>query len=303
MSDIMAKSFLRIYADSVVRFNDTPVKFLAFEFKGLPTGPYRIKYQIQHGEDFGKLHDMGLDLSLEQWQHFQHDINPTAPLHYYLRSAPREELYGLPDHIRTVIEGYAEHLGRGNSWNGYKVNGLVVKLSSIVPYVWQNSHAYRSSAESAAQAQREIDINQILWTEPKLRDRINPITQVDYIAQKVAVTMPYLEPVDQVTEDQALYLEETLRAMHRLGYAYCDQELGFGLDPQGIPKIYDLSTVHHRSEASHVSSWHYWIEDDLDVIRRLREKHHLPESPNLAKARRVQRQRHDAWMDKIKAKV
>lgn len=290
---------LNVRHESIVKFNDQLVKFLAFQTKGKPDGPYKVKYQIDDPEKgFGKLHDCGIVLTLDQWEHFKHDINPTKPLSYYLHSVPKEELYQLPDSIRTVVEGYAKHLGRGNSWNGYKVNSQVVKLSSIVPYVWQNHHAYLTADESYAFAQRERKLNLRLMVNLKTRGRFAPIVDCMRVGGKMAVTMPYLEPVANchVTPEQADYLEESIRILHRLGWAYLDQFIGWGLDQTGTPLIYDLSTCRHRSEAQHKTGWQYWVEDDLSMIARFRKSNELPDSEAMARARAIRKKRHQQIM-------
>jgi hypothetical protein len=298
----------RIYEQFEMNMNGTPVKFLAIQYsKTDPVcGPFRIKFQTwgEGATDWSKVYDANFDLTLEQWQHFKHDINPTAPLHYYLRQTPTAELVQLSSQLYSTVRGESAHLGRGNSWNGYRFGPNVVKLSSIVPYVWQNSHAYLTVGESAAQAWNEIGIIQAFMAHPKLSDRVAHIIRVEQVGQKLAVTMPYMEPValGTLTPDQAYYLEETIHRMHRLGYAYLDQEIGFGLDPFGTPRIYDLSTVRHRSETRTKQGWSQWIEDDLDTLRRLREMHGLTQSKTQAKVRAIQRKRHDKIKEAIKSK-
>ena len=293
-----------LHEEFQMTMNGTLVKFLAFNKKTEPIGPFKIRYQIWDEEigTWGKFQHSRIVLTIEQWKHFKHDINPTDKLYYYLRQVSQTELYLLPDQVRTVVEGYADHLGRGNSWNGYRVNGQVVKLSSIVPYVWQNSHAYLSTAESFAQAMREVNINQTMMAHPKLRDRICWVTRVDKVGQKLAVTMPYVEPVEKLTQEQAEYLEETIHRMHRLGYAYLDQEIGFGLDPQGVPRIYDLSTVLHRSETRTKQGWSQWIEDDLLTLATMLKNAGLEPSPSMKTRGEIRRRRYDAIMEQIKSK-
>jgi hypothetical protein len=302
----MPRLTTRIYEQFEMNMNGTPVKFMAIQYsKPDPVcGPFRIQFQTwgEGAEDWSKIYDANFDLTMEQWQHFQHDINPAEPLHYYLRQTPTDELVQLSPQLYSTVRGESAHLGRDNSWNGYRFGPNVVKLSSIVPYVWQNSHAYLTVGGSAAQAWNEIGIIQALMAHPKLSDRVAHIIRVEQVGQKLAVTMPYMEPVEKLTQAQAEYLEETIHRMHRLGYAYLDQELGFGLDPQGVPRIYDLSTVRHRSETRTKQGWAQWIEDDLDTLRRLRERHGLPESKSQAKIREIRRRRHDAIMDQIKSK-
>lgn len=296
----------RIYEQFEMNMNGTPVRFLAIQYsKPDPVGgPFRIKFQTwgEGATEWSKIYDANFDLTLEQWSHFKHDISPTDKLHYYLRQVKATELYLLSDSVRTVVEGYAKHLGRGNSWNGYRVNGQVVKLSSIVPYVWQNSHAYLTVGESHAQAMREVVINQAFMAHPKLRDRIVWITKVEHVGQKVAVTMPYMEPVEKLTLEQAEYLEETIHRLHRLGYAYLDQELGFGLDPQGIPRIYDLSTVRHRSETQTKRGWADWVEDDLMTLATMFKRADLKPSPSMEVRGKIRKLRHDRVMEVIRAK-
>lgn len=286
---------LNVRHESIVKFNDQLVKFLAFQTEGKPDGPYKIKYQIDDPDKgFGKLQYCGIVLTLNQWEHFKHDINPTDPLYHFRNQATAADIKALHPWVRDVIDGNAEHLGRGNSWNGYRVGSRVVKLSSIVPYVWQNHHAYLSVEESAAQARREVMINQAFATPSKMRGRIAHITDVDYVGGKVAVTMPYLEPVANchVTPEQADYLEESIRILHRLGWAYLDQFIGWGLDQTGTPLIYDLSTCRHRSEAKHKTGWQYWVEDDLGMIARFRKSNELPDSEAMARARAIRKKRH-----------
>ena len=296
----------KLYEEFEMNMNGTPVKFSSWnKNRGkLVILPLRIKFQTwgEGATDWSKIYDANFDLTLEQWGHFKHDINPTEPLHYYLRQTPSGELLRLSPQLYSTVRGESEHLGRGNSWNGYRFGPNVVKLSSIVPYVWQNSHAYLTVGESAAQAWNEIGIIQALMAHPKLRDRIAWITRVEEVGQKVAVTMPYMEPVEQLTQEQAEYLEETIHRMHRLGYAYLDQEIGFGLDPQGVPRIYDLSTVRHRSETRTKQGWTDWIEDDLSMLDRLREKHGLPRSKASQLRSDIRRLRHDKLMEVIKSK-
>jgi hypothetical protein len=302
----MPRLTTRIYEQFEMNMNGTPVKFMAIQYsKPDPAcGPFRIQFQTwgEGAEDWSKIYDANFDLTLEQWQHFQHDINPAEPLHYYLRQTSTADLVQLSPQLYSTVRGESEHLGRGNSWNGYRFGPNVVKLSSIVPYVWQNSHAYLTVGGSAAQAMREVTLNQAFMAHPKLRDRICWITRVEEVGQKVAVTMPYIEPVEKLTQAQAEYLEETIHRMHRLGYAYLDQELGFGLDPQGVPRIYDLSTVRHRSETRTKQGWAQWIEDDLSMLDRLREKHGLPRSKTSQLRSDIRRCRHDKIMEVIKSK-
>lgn len=296
----------KIFEQFEMRMNGTPVRFLAVQYsKPDPVcGPFRIQFQTwgEGAEDWSKIYDANFDLTLEQWGHFKHDINPTDKLHYYLRQVTASGLYQLSDSVRTVVEGYAQHLGRGNSWNGYRVQSHAVKLSSIVPYVWQNSHAYQTVGESHAQAMREVTLNQAFMAHPKLRDRIAWITRVEEVGQKVAVTMPYVEPVEKLTQEQAEYLEETIHRMHRLGYAYLDQEVGFGLDHQGVPKIYDLSTVRHRSETRTKQGWSQWIEDDLLTLATMFKRADLKPSFSMEARGKIQKRRHDRIMEVIKSK-
>jgi hypothetical protein len=212
----------KLYEEFEMNMNGTPVKFSAWQAKKEDVcGLFTVKYQtpLENGIDWGKLNDPGIRLSLGQWQHFQHDINPTESLHYYLRTTSQAEVSWLPVAIEAVVTGQATHLGRGNSWNGYRFGDQVVKLSSIVPYVWQNTHAYLSVTESFAQGVKEVNINKALLAEPKMQGRIAPILRVNYVGQKIAVTLPYLQPVakHELTSDQADYLEETLHRLHRLG--------------------------------------------------------------------------------------
>lgn len=295
----------KLYAEFEMNFNGTPVKFLAFSSrKDQIVGPFKIKYQTcgEGAENWSKVYDLNFQLSLEQWQHFQHDINPTDKLHYYLRQTPTAELVQLSPQLYSTVRGESEHLGRGNSWNGYRFGPNIVKLSSIVPYVWQNSHAYLTVGESHAQAMREVTLNQIFMAHPKLRHRICWITRVEEVGQKVAVTMPYMEPVETLTQAQAEYLEETIHRLHRLGYAYLDQEIGFGLDPQGTPRIFDLSTVRHRSEVRTKGAWANWIEDDLLTLSTLFKNAGLEPSPSMKTRGEIRRRRHDKLMEAIKSK-
>jgi hypothetical protein len=295
-----------LYDEFEMNMNGTPVKFTAWQAKKEDVcGLFTVKYQtpLEGGMDWGELNYPCIRLSLGQWQHFQHDINPAKPLHYYLRTTSQVEVSWLPVAIEAVITGQAIHLGRGNSWNGYRFGDQVVKLSSIVPYVWQNTHAYLTVAESFAQGVKEVNINKALLTEPKMQGRIAPILRIDNVGQKIAVTMPYLQPVaeHELTSDQAYYLEETIHRLHRLGWAYLDQEIGFGLNESGTPLIYDLSTVRHRSELNHLPNWRNWIEDDLNVIDRLREKHGLSRSSTSQLRADLRKKRHDKIMEMINA--
>lgn len=295
-----------VYEAFEMLMNGTQITFLAFNKKSEPIGPLEIRYQIWNDEigTWGDFQTPGIVLSLEQWQHFKHDLNPTEPLHYYLRTTPQVEVSWLPVALEAVVTGQATHLGRGNSWNGYRFGDQVVKLSSIVPYVWQNTHAYLTVAESFAQGVKEVNINKALLTEPKMQGRIAPIHSVDNVGQKIAVILPYLQPVaeHELTSDQADYLEETIHRLHRLGWAYLNQEIGFGLNESGIPLIYDLSTVRHRSELNHLPNWRHWIADDLNVIDRLREKHRLSRSSTSQLRSDIRRRRHDKIMEGIRAK-
>lgn len=294
-----------LYDEFEMNMNGTPVKFSAWQTKkGDIAGKFTIKYQTfqESGMDWSKLYDPGIRLSLFQWQHFQHDINPSAPMRYLLRTTPMSELMELSAQTFSTVRGESEHLGRGNSWNGYRFGPNVVKLSSIVPYVWQNSHAYLSVAESHAQAMKEVELNRLFFDNSKLQERFAWINRVEHVGQKVAVTMPYLASVDQLTQDQAEYLEETIHRMHRLGYAYLDQEIGFGLDLWGTPKIYDLSTVRHRSETRTKRGWTDWIEDDLSMLDRLREKHGLGRSKTSQLRSNIRRRQHDKLMESIRVK-
>jgi hypothetical protein len=297
-----------LYDEFEMNMNGTPVKFTAWQAKKEDAcGLFTVKYQtlLEGGMDWGNLNNPGIQLSLEQWKHFQHDINPTEPLHYYLRTTSQVEVSWFPVALEATIMGQAQHLGRGNSWNGYRFGDQVVKLSSIVPYVWQNTHAYLSVAESFAQGLREVNINKALLKEPKMQGRIAPILLIDQIGQKIAVTMPYLQPVaeHELTSDQAYFLEETIHRLHRLGWAYLDQEIGFGLNESGTPLIYDLSTVRHRSELNLLSHWWYWIQDDLELIDRLREKHGLSRSSTSQLRADLRKKRHDKIMEMLKAKA
>jgi hypothetical protein len=297
----------KLYDEFEMNLNGTPVKFSAWQAKKEDVcGLLTVKYQtpLEGGMDWSKFNDPGIQLSSEQWKHFQHDINHTEPLHYYLRTTSQVEVSGLPVALEAVVTGQAIHLGRGNSWNGYRFGDQVVKLSSIVPYIWQNSHAYLTVADSFAQGVKEVNINKALLTEPKMQGRIAPILRVDSVGQKIAVTMPYLQPVEpgELTSGQADYLEETIHRLHRLGWAYLDQYIGFGLDEFGTPLIYDLSTVKHRSELNHLPNWRHWIEDDLNVIDRLREKHGLFRSSNSQLRSDLRKKRHNKIMEMLNAK-
>lgn len=297
-----------LYDEFEMNMNGTPVKFSAWQSKKEDvSGLFTVKFQLatEGGMDWGKFNNTGIRLSLGQWQHFRHDINPAEPLHYYLRTTSQVEVSWLTVALKAAVTGQATHLGRGNSWNGYLFGDQVVKLSSIVPYVWQNSHAYLTLAESFAQGINEANINKALLNEPKMQERIAPILRVDNVGQKIAVTMPYLQPVaeHELTSDQADYLEETIHRLHRLGWAYLDQEIGFGLNESGTPLIYDLSTVRHRSELNHLRNWQYWIEDDLSVIDQLRVKHGLSRSSTSQLRSAIRRKRHDKVIDKLKSEA
>ena len=296
-----------LYDEFEMSMNGTRLKFLAFNKKSEPIGPFKIRYQVWNDEigTWGNFQTPGIVLSLEQWRHFQHDINPTRSIHDFLQVSNSVACYDtFSEQLRNIVDGWGEHLGRGNSWNGYRFGDQVVKLSSIIPYIWQNTHAYLTVSESFAQGVKEVNINKALLTEPKMQGRIAPIHSVDNVGQKIAVTLPYLQPVaeHELTSDQADYLEETIHRLHRLGWAYLDQEIGFGLNESGTPLIYDLSTVRHRSELSYLPNWRHWIGDDLNVIDRLREKHGLSRSTISQLRSDIRRRRHDKIMEGIRAK-
>lgn len=234
-----------------------------------------------------------VELSWVQWCHFIHDIagfNPEVQI-------DSVDYQCLPTHLQKVARGEATHLGRGNSWNGYLLNHFTqnsltaVKVTSIVPYVWENRF-YLTPNEAVSHGIREHNINATLRRNPKLEDRICRVDSFHTANGKLFLTMPYLVYPRKVTKEHIEFLYETLTRMHRLGWAYLDQKIGWGLCPDTEnPLIYDLSTVRHRNEAQHKQSWVNWVEDDNRIFHHIYNQNKVPFSGDFLKSQEIKLER------------
>lgn len=164
--------------------------------------------------------------------------------------------------VDEVLAGRGHHLGKGNESVAFMVGGKVVKVSTPVPYIPENSHAYLTPQEAMARTVKSAEMQE------EMRKAGIPGFQPQEIVKhgdKAFVIRDALDLPDKLSLEQLEEARASVKAMHEAGYVMKDQiQVGIGKDG----KVYHFDAGYAAKSADK-----YDREDDISHLRLLYEKH------------------------------
>lgn len=211
--------------------------------------------------------DLGNDqvrLSRHEDREFGPTMHRDAVKHFVNDIEGRVELPKHDSHaaINAVIEGKAQHLGKGDDGVAYKVGDQVVKVSTTVPYQPENP-GHRHPDDAIKMLKKQVEVGN------KLAKKIPGIQESEFVqhGDKGFQIKPYVEIPDKWTKEQLDQIQDTIIAMHKEGYAMHD-EIQPGLH-EGKPVMYDVGKaglIHRGGTGIYKDAD---IEDDFSSLKRL----------------------------------
>jgi hypothetical protein len=168
--------------------------------------------------------------------------------------------------VDTVITGRAELLGKGDDGVAFRVVKDVVKMSTTVPYVPENS-PHPSPRQAAARLREQTAVHNRLASAGCL----DPATFVQH-GDKGFQIKPYVAIPERFTRAQLDRLQDCMSAIHRAGYAVRDLPQA-GIDASGQPVMFDVGKAAPLSPNDAALGYHSAVEIDMDNLRDLYRKH------------------------------
>lgn len=171
-------------------------------------------------------------------------------------------------HLRSVMNGTAKLLGRGNDGIVWSTGNKVVKMGGVTPYHRGNHHAYRTPAEARERIQAEHDIGQAMRAAG-----VTGVPDSEYVEHEGRgyLIRDHLRIPDKLTLPQLRQVERHIASMHAAGFTLNDLPQ-FGVNRKGEMEHYDLGTATSLEGANEATA-KYRIDGDLDNLGLLFQKH------------------------------
>lgn len=178
-----------------------------------------------------------------------------------------------PD-VEQVRLGKAEILGKGDDGVAFGVGDKVVKMSTVVPYVWSNP-GQRTPDEAADMLSEDYATAHLMRKAgvPGIPEQKLVYENTVY-GPKTFIVMPRFDVPDKLTPAQLEETRQSIEAMHKAGWTLNDQ-IQVGVDKDGHVWHYDTGKASKSDKQ--------WDRDsDLSALRTLYENNGV-EFPNAAR--------------------